>query len=99
MRKAAQPAQTKKKGVFLLETSFQLSCTLMELAANKLGTCTLFALFNDSPVSTIANMRKWKYLSSGKPVNNESNKEGSLSEEDNKSEEENTYSKPGSDTA
>ena len=40
-------------------------------AANKLRMHTLFALFNDLPVSTITNVRKWRYISSGEPVNKE----------------------------
>ena len=53
------------------ELKFIPYCFKDSFAANKLGTRTLFALFDDSPVSTIANARKWRYLSSGKPVNKE----------------------------
>ena len=51
------------------ELKFIPFCFKDSFAANKLGMCTLFTLFDDSPVSTIANTHKWKYLSSGKPVN------------------------------
>ena len=53
------------------ELKFIPFCVKDSFATNKLGTCTLFALFDDAPVSTIANMHKWRYLSSGKPVNKE----------------------------
>ena len=48
-----------------------IPCFKDSFAANKLGTQTLFALFNDSPVSTITNVHKWRYISSGEPVNKE----------------------------
>ena len=40
------------------EQKFIPFCFKDSFAANKLGTQTLFALFNDSPVSTITNVRK-----------------------------------------
>ena len=53
------------------ELKFIPFCFKDSFAANKLGTRTLFVLFDDSPVSTIANAHKWRYLSSGEPVNKE----------------------------
>ena len=53
------------------ELKFIPFCFKDSFAANKLGTRTLFALFDDLPVSTITNACKWRYLSSGEPVNKE----------------------------
>ena len=53
------------------ELKFIPFCFKDSFAANKLGTRTLFVLFDDSPVSTITNVRKWRYLNSGEPVNKE----------------------------